>query len=180
MGNVTPLASARPAMTGPAPLTAQHDASLFDCGKLPLNDWLRQRAIKNDGRASRCFVICERQTVIGFYALAAGSVKIIDAPKPLQRNMPAQVPVLVLGRMAVDLKHQGRKLGHFLLKDALQRSLGVSQNVGVRAVLVHAIDQEVVPFYSQYGFKPFPEGDLTLFLSISDLITSLQPAPTAS
>jgi GNAT superfamily N-acetyltransferase len=71
--------------------------------------------------------------------------------------------------MAVDLKYQGQKIGSFLLRDALQRSLTVAGNVGARAILVHAIDQDVVPFYETYGFRPFPEGDLTLFLSISDV-----------
>jgi GNAT superfamily N-acetyltransferase len=177
MGNVTPIQSARPALSAPAPISLQHDVSQFDCGKIPLNDWLRQRAQKNEGRASRCFVVCEAQAVIGFYALAAGSVKIIEVPKALQRNMPAQIPVLVLGRMAVDERHQGRKIGRFLLRDALQRALSVAQNVGARAVLVHAIDQDVVPFYLQYNFKPFPDGDLTLFLSISDVVASLEAKP---
>jgi GNAT superfamily N-acetyltransferase len=177
MGNVTPIQSARPALTTPAPISAQHGVSQFDCGKAPLNDWLRQRAQKNEGRASRCFVVCEGQSVVGFYALAAGSVKIIEAPKALRKNMPPQIPVLVLGRMAVDLRHQGRKVGRFLLRDALQRSLSVAQNVGARAILVHAIDQDVVPFYLQYNFKPFPDVDLTLFLSISEVVASLEPKP---
>jgi GNAT superfamily N-acetyltransferase len=173
MGNVTPIASARPVLSAPAPITQQHDLSQFDCGKAPLNDWLRQRAQKNEGRASRTFVTCEGQVVVGFYTLATGSVKHHEAPKALGRNMPPIIPVLVLGRMAIDSRYQGKKLGAHLLKDALKRALTVSRDVGARAVLVHAIDQEVVPFYAAYGFKPFPEGDLTLFLSISDIATSL-------
>jgi predicted N-acetyltransferase YhbS len=177
MGNVTPIPSARPALTAPAPISAQHDVSQFDCGKLPLNEWLRQRAQKNEGRASRCFVVCEGQVVVGFYALAAGSVKIIEVPKALGKNMPPQIPVLVLGRMAVDMRYQGKKIGRSLLRDALQRALSVAQNIGARAILVHAIDQDVVPFYLQYGFKPFPDGDLTLFLSTSEVAASLEPKP---
>jgi predicted N-acetyltransferase YhbS len=170
MGNLTP-----PALTAPAPISAQHDVSQFDCGKAALNDWLRQRAQKNEGRASRCFVVCDGHSVVGFYALAAGSVRITEVPKPLRKNMPPEIPVLVLGRIAVDVRHQGRKIGQFLLRDALQRSLAVAQNIGARALLVHAIDQDVVPFYMQFKFRPFPDGDLTLFLSLSDVAAALDP-----
>lgn len=83
--------------------------------------------------------------------------------------MPEQIPVIVLGRMAIDKAHQGQKLGEALLKDALRRAASAAADIGARAILVHAIDKEVVPFYTQYGFKPFPEGELTLFLSTSDL-----------
>lgn len=157
------------------PIAQHHDVSQFDCGKPPLNDWLQQRAQKNEGRAARCFVVCDGDVVVGYYALAAGSVGIIDAPKPLRRKMPQQIPVLVLGRMAVDIRHQGARIGSFLLRDALRRALSVARNVGARAILVHAIDQDVVPFYLQYGFKSFPEGNLTLFLSTLDLAASLEP-----
>ena len=68
---------------------------------------------------------------------------------------------------------QGQKLGDALLRDALKRALSVAADIGARAVLVHAIDQEVVPFYTQYGFKPFPEGELTLFLSITELAAAI-------
>jgi predicted N-acetyltransferase YhbS len=134
---------------------------------------LRQRAQKNEGRASRTFVVCDEKIVVGFYALSTGSVKLHEAPKALGRNMPPLLPILVLGRMAVDTRYQGQKIGGHLLKDAMKRALTVSINVGARAVLVHAIDQEVVPFYTAYGFKPFPEGDLSLFLSMSDIAASI-------
>jgi GNAT superfamily N-acetyltransferase len=177
MGNVTGNVTGNmipSALSSPAPINAQHDANQFDCGKTPLNDWLRQRAHKNEGRASRTFVVCDGQAIVGFYALSAGSVTHAEAPKAPGRNMPPSIPVLVLGRMAVDTRYQGRALGKHLLKDALKRALTVSGHVGALAVLVHAIDHEVVPFYSVYGFKPFPEGDLTLFLSMSDIAASLK------
>lgn len=173
MGNVTPIHSARAALSAPAPINAGHDVANFDCGKPALNDWLRNRAVKNDGMASRCFVVCQGQTVVGFYALAAGAVRHDQVSGALRRNMPPQIPVIVLGRMAVDNQHQGQKLGNALLRDALQRALTVASDVGARAVLVHAIDKDVVPFYTQYGFKPFPEGELTLFLSITEVAGAL-------
>jgi len=174
MGTVTNLPSAAPRLSAPTPINDQHDVSTFDCGKAPLNDWLRQHALRNEGRASRCFVVCEGATVAGYYTLTMGSVLREQAPKPLTRNMPPQIPVIVLGRLAVDQRHQGQKIGPALLKNALQRSLTASTEVAARAVLVHAIDQEVVTFYTQYGFKPFPEGSLTMFLSIADIADAIK------
>lgn len=155
------------------PLTERHDVSQFDCGKPPLDEWLRQRALKNEGRASRCFVVCDGVQVVGYYALAAGSVGAEETPRALRRNMPRPIPVLVLGRLAVDRRYHGKGIGPGLLKDALRRALSVAGNVGARAILVHAIDREVASFYTQYGFKPFPEGELTFFLPIEEVAAAL-------
>lgn len=170
---MTSIPTMQPALSAPIPINDRHDISQFDCGKSPLNDWLRQRAHKNEGRASRTFVVCDGTVVVGYYALSAGSVKLSEAPKALGRNMPPLIPVLILGRMAVDTRYQSRSIGKHLLKDALKRALTVSGDIGARAVLVHAIDQEVVPFYKSYGFKVFPEGNLTLFLAMSDIAASI-------
>lgn len=169
MGKVT----AQTGLSTPAPIDENHDVTNFDCGKPALSDWLRNRALKNDGKASRCFVVCKGKAVVGFYALAAGAVRHEQAPGALKRNMPEQIPVIVLGRMAVDTTHQGQKLGDALLKDALRRAASAATDIDARAILVHAIDEQVMPFYTQYGFKPFPEGELTLFLSISELAAAL-------
>jgi predicted N-acetyltransferase YhbS len=87
--------------------------------------------------------------------------------------MPPQVPVLVLGRLAVDLRHHGQGIGAGLLKDALRRALSVAAEAGVRAILVHAIDAEAVPFYTRYGFRAFPEGSLTFFLPMEEVAAAL-------
>lgn len=167
------ISTTQQALSAPTPINDRHDISQFDCGRPALNDWLRQRAHKNEGRASRTFVVCEGSAVVGFYALSAGSVGLSEAPKALGRNMPPLIPVLILGRMAVDIRYQGRSIGKHLLKDALKRALTVSGDIGAQAVLVHAVDQEVVPFYTSYGFKVFPEGNLTLFLAMSDIAASI-------
>jgi GNAT superfamily N-acetyltransferase len=169
MGEVTHLPIPRAALTPPAPIAPEHDGSQFDCGKIPLNDWLQKYALKNEGRASRCFVTCSSRTIVGFYCLAAGSVEHEDVPAALKRNMPPIVPVLVLGRMAVDRQYQGHGIGGALLKDALSRAATVSADIGAAAVLVHAIDREAVPFYVQYGFQAFPEGTLTLYLPMKTI-----------
>ena len=173
MGEVTALPIARAALTPPAPIIPQHDVSQFDCGKIQLNDWLRKYALKNEVRASRCFVTCSSRSVVGFYCLSAGSVEHSDVPSALKRNMPPIIPVLVLGRMAVDKHYQGHGIGGALLKDAMARALGASKEIGAMALLVHAIDREAVPFYVQYGFQAFPEGTLTLYLPIATIHAGL-------
>ena len=151
----------------PAALTEEHEVSGFDCGNEALNDWLIKRALKNQGSgASRTFVICRDGQVIGYHALASGSVERIIAPKSITRNMPESIPFMVLGRLAVDVTAQGERLGAALLKDALLRTLAVSKNVGVRAVLVHAISVEAKRFYLGYGFQESPIDPMTLLLPI--------------
>ncbi|MDA1372058.1 MAG: GNAT family N-acetyltransferase [Proteobacteria bacterium] len=149
----------------PALLTDRHDVSGFDCGNDTLNDWLVKRALKNQRNgASRTFVICKGQRVVGYYALASGSVERLASPKSISRNMPEPIPVLVLGRLAIDISTQGQKLGAALLKDALLRALVVSENVGIRAVLMHAISDNARRFYLGYGFQASPIDPVTLML----------------
>jgi GNAT superfamily N-acetyltransferase len=176
MGEITqlPIGAKERDFIAPVPLNANHDVSHFDCGKEPLNSWLRTRAARNEGRASRTFVVCHRTgPVAGFYSLNTGSVQQADAPKELARNMPDPIPTLLIGRLAVDKQYQGQGLGEDLLRDALARALTVSQEAGMRAVLVHAIDQDIIPFYAGYGFKAFPGGSLTLFLPVEHIAAAI-------
>ena len=157
-------------ISSPTPLSDKHDTSQFDCGNDTLNDWLIKRALKNqDSGASRSFVICRENKVIGYYALASGSVERLAAPGTIARNMPDPIPVAVLGRLAVDKKYQHQRLGSALLKDAMLRTLTVAQNVGVRALLVHAISEDAKRFYLNYGFQESLIDPMTLFLSMRQL-----------
>jgi GNAT superfamily N-acetyltransferase len=178
VGEVEQLPAARPAYAAPEPITREHRLDVFDCGKVPLNDFLRRRALKNEGRASRTYVIEaaageQAGAVVGFYTLSAGAVQLADVPKKLARNMPNPLPVMVLGRMAVDTRHAGKGLGRGMLREAFQRVLDASQKVGARALLVHAVDDEAVTFYTQYGFQIFPTGSRTLFLPIKTVAEAL-------
>ncbi|CAM3805251.1 GNAT family N-acetyltransferase [Avibacterium endocarditidis] len=151
----------------PELLTHNHHLDLFDCGEDSLNRWLRHNAVKNQqSQASRTFVICKENVVIGFYALAAGSITHEFAPGSLRRNMPKPIPVIVLGRLAIDVKYQGKKLGAALLKDAVLRAKVVSEQVGVRALLVHALNKQARQFYLHYGFQPSPIDDMLLMLKL--------------
>ena len=153
--------------TPPAVLTERHKVSGFDCGNEVLNDWLIKRALKNQGSgASRTFVICQDAQVVGYYALARGSVERLISPKSSARNMPEPISVLVLGRLAIDTRMQAKGLGGALLKDALLRTLSVSRDVGIRAMLVHAISEDARHFYLEYGFKVSPVDRMTLMLPV--------------
>lgn len=154
----------------PELLNADHDKNQFDCGNETLNEWLNKRALKNQGSgASRTLVICSDNQVIGYYALASGSIERMAAPKTIARNMPEPIPVTVLGRLAIDLQFQGQSLGAALLKDSILRTVLVSRNIGVRAMLVHAISEDAKRFYSSYGFEESLINEMTLMLSLQHI-----------
>lgn len=157
----------------PEPLSPDHKIHSFSCGESVLDEWLKRRALGNQtSGASRTFVVtnAERE-VMGYYALAAGAVTHQDATRSVRQNMPDPVPVMVLARLAVDSKAQGVKLGAALLQDALQRCVLVSQNTGVRAMLVHALNDRARQFYEHYGFKGSPVHPMTLMLKLNQTPT---------
>ena len=153
----------------PELLTASHLTDAFSCGEAELDDWLKRRALANQmSGASRTFVVTGADGDIhGFYAMAAGAVSHQLATSNIRRNMPDPVPVVVLARLAVDLRAQGRKLGPALLQDAIKRAVVVSSNAGVRAVLVHAINDNAKRFYEYYGFQASPLHPMTLMLRLA-------------
>jgi GNAT superfamily N-acetyltransferase len=154
-------------LKAPILLTKNHVTLGFDCGIDSLNDWLICLALKNQfGGASRTYVVCDEDQVAGYYAIAAGSVARSAAPGQIRRNMPDPVPVLILGRLAVDRRYQGSGMGRGLLKDALVRSLNVSEQVGARALIVHALNEEAEAFYLKHGFVKGPLMADMLFLAI--------------
>ena len=152
----------------PEPLDTHHRIDTFACGEPVLDDWLKRRAMSNQSSgASRTFVVSDKQgLVLGYYAMAAGAVVRQIAPRTLRQNMPDPIPVMVLARLAVDKEAQDMQLGAALLKDAVQRALLVSQNAGVRALLVHALHDTAKQFYQQYGFTESPVNPLTLMLHL--------------
>ncbi len=156
----------------PAPISDLHKLDQFDCGKPPLNDWLRGRALKADGRSARTFVVTENSSVIAYYALATGGVKHEQTPGSIRRNMPDPVPVMILARLAIDKAFQGKGLGSALFANAARRVVSTYTEVGFAALLVHAIDDEARGFYLQYGMREFPVGTGTLFLPVETLIST--------
>jgi GNAT superfamily N-acetyltransferase len=178
MGVVESLPTGRRPYAAPRPIEADDSIKDFDCGKPPLNDFLKQRAAKNEGKASRTYVVCstageDAGSVIAYYTLAAGAVAHDGAPAWAKRNMPNPVPVIVLGRLAVDAKHHGNGLGKALMREAIQRTLEASRTIGARALIIHAVDDEAVSFYAPFGFQRFPTDSRTMFLPVETLTGSL-------
>ncbi len=151
-------------------LTGAHRLEEFRCGEPALDEWLQRHALNNQqSGASRTFVIADQDRVIGYYALAAGSVTRTDAPPRLRRNMPDPIPVAVLGRLAVDERWQQAGLGASLLKDALLRCRAAAVEIGFVAVLVHALSENAKAFYQRAGFLESPIHPLTLVLPIKSI-----------
>lgn len=154
----------------PTPLTAAHHVSVFESGEPTLDHWLKHRALRNEGHgASRTYVVCDENIVVAYYCLSAGSVSSELAPGRVRRNMPDPIPVMVSGRLAVDLAWQRRSLGKALLRDAILRTVQVSDVVGVKALLVHALSDQAVRFYEANGFYLSPTNPRTLFLPLSEI-----------
>lgn len=148
-----------------------HQIAGFSCGEPVLDEWLKRRALSNQASgASRTFVVTDDEgQVMGYYALAAGAFAHQDATRSVRQNMPDPVPVMVLARLAIDVKTQAIGLGAALLEDALQRCVLVSQNTGVRAMLVHAINDRARQFYEHYGFSASPAHAMTLMLRLAQV-----------
>lgn len=159
-------------LSAPAPLSAEHDLSAFDCGDPVLNDWLRHRALKNESRFSRTYVVCDDgKRVVGYFCISAGAIERAVAPGKVRRNAPDTIPVSVIGRLAVNRSHAGKGLGADLLADALRRIAVASQSIGIGAVLVHAKDEAAKRFYLRCAeFVEYPEDSRTLFLPIETVV----------
>ncbi|MQM29314.1 MAG: GNAT family N-acetyltransferase [Candidatus Accumulibacter phosphatis] len=157
----------------PQPLSAAHRLDDFACGEAVLDEWLKRRAMANQlSGASRTFVVADQEhRVYGYYAMAAGAVSHQMATSSVRRNMPDPVPVMVLARLAVDHRAQGIKLGASLLQDAVKRAVIVSQNAGVRALLVHALHDQARAFYEHYGFQVSPAHPMTLMLRLISVVS---------
>jgi GNAT superfamily N-acetyltransferase len=113
-------------------------------------------------------VVCEGRRVMGYYSLAAGSLMPGAATGRVRRNMPSPVPVVLLGRLAIDRAWQGRGLGGDLLRDAVLRIVAAGETIGVRAILVHAISDAAKVFYEKHGFRPSPVDTMTLMITVAE------------
>ena len=154
-------------MNPPSPLTANHQLGNFDCGEASLNHWLIKRAIKNNlVGASRCFVLSVDDEVIAYYCLSAGAISHEATPKAMRRNMPDPLPILLLGRLAVDKRYHHRGIGRALLRDAMIRAVNVAGDAGVFAILVHALSESAKQFYLSCGFVESPLQSMTLMMTL--------------
>jgi len=138
-----------------------------------LNDWLQHRALKNESRFSRTYVVCQGRKVIAYFCISAGAVERAAVPGKIRRNAPDTIPVSVIGRLAVSREHAGKGLGADILSDALRRIAIASQSIGIGAVLVHAKDDAAKRFYQKCAeFIEYPEDSRTLFLPIETVVAA--------
>lgn len=152
--------------TRPRPLRPDDEIAAFDCGREELNGWLVRRALRSEReRDARTYVTCETDggRVAGYYCLAVSSVAPSTASDALSRNAPAPIPAVLLGRLAVDREFQGARLGTSLLQDAVVNATTAAERIGLRALIVDALDDSAAAFYARHGFKPFTGQPLRLF-----------------
>jgi GNAT superfamily N-acetyltransferase len=165
---IRPAAGTGP-LAAPEPLAPHHELDAFESAAATLAEWLKRRARRNESDgASRTFVLCAGQRVVGYYSLAAASVLHAAATGKVRRNMPDPIPALLLARLAVDRAWQGKGLGADLLSDAVSRAIGAAETIGVRTILVHAISATAKAFYEKHGFRTSPIEPMTLMVTIDE------------
>ncbi|WP_072619228.1 GNAT family N-acetyltransferase [Spirulina major] len=158
----------------PEKLNSSHQIESFDSGNSQLDDWLKHRALKNElGGASRTYGLCAGKVVTAYYCLANGAVAQTSATGRVRRNMPDPIPVMVIGRLAVDRHWQGKGIGRALLRDAILRTLQAAEIAGIRAILVHAISEDAKQFYEKCGFVASSLDPMTLMVKVDDARASL-------
>jgi len=157
-------------------LRREHDLSLFDCGNPTLTNWLRKFAWTNQqADSAKTYVALAEDRVVGYYALTTGSVHKHESPERIVKGLANHpVGVILLARLAVDYTQQGMGLGKALLFDALKRTEEAADIIGVRAVLVHAIDDAARRFYEHFNFDASPIDPFQLMLLLKDLRKALR------
>lgn len=161
-------------LAAPALLIVDHNVAPFRSGAEALDWWLKRRALKSQGSgASRTFVVCDGHRVMAFYALASSAVAVEATPGRFRRNMPDPVPVVVLGRLAVDQSLHGQGIGRALVQDAGRRVILAADAIGIRGVLVHALSDRAKAFYERIGFEVSPVDPMTLMVTLAGLRAAL-------
>lgn len=150
------------------PLTGSHDRQSFDCGRQELNDWLRQVARQHQEKGlSRTFVAIREEvpeSICGYFALTLAELENRHLPDAWRKKLPRRIPGVRLGRLAVDQRYQGKKLGELLLVDALARAERIYAEAGGIGLFVDAIDDQAVGYYLGFAFRAVPGNPLLLFL----------------
>lgn len=155
-------------------LDRSHNRSKFDCGIASLNHYLQRQANQDiKQRLSRIFVARtpeNKSRVAGFYTLSAISIDLSALPEKVAKKLPKHpVPAALIGRLAVDLVAQNTGCGRMLLADAVKRTIAVSDDIAIYAMVVDAINQQAEAFYQRYGFTPLAHGSGRLFLPLKSI-----------
>ena len=166
----------------PQALEAAHPLEGFDCGKPTLNDWLVRHARQAQASGSaKTYVVIDGDHVAGYYSLTVGQIDALEAPERIRKGMGSYpVPVIILARLAVSLRDQRKGIGVGMLQDAIQRTMAIAEQAGVRALLTHPIDDEASRFYQRFGFEASPVREQQLLLLLKDARRLLsRPAASA-
>ena len=157
-------------------LRRDHHVDLFDCGQEALNRFLVRYALQSQqAEASQTYVAVMGEEVVGFYTLVAAQVEFDDAPQRLGKGLARHpIPLMLLARLAVAASFQGRGLGSGLLKDAMLRTLQAADVAGIRAMAVHAKDDDARAFYERFGFVAAPTDPYHLFVLLKDVRAALK------
>ncbi|PYR95711.1 MAG: GNAT family N-acetyltransferase [Acidobacteria bacterium] len=162
-------------ITAPERLNATHDISSFDSGVSQLDEWLKRHALANEQKnVSRTYVVCAKGRVVGYYTLANGAIAHAEVRAKTKRNLPNPIPVMVLGRLAVDKAYQDHHLGSSLLRDAILRTLQAAEIAGIRAMLVQAISENAKKFYEHCGFSACAVDPMTLMITLTEIKAQLE------
>lgn len=162
-------------LSAPDLLTVDCELEAFISGVDSLDSWLKRRAMKNQATgASRTFVACDGRRVAAYYAMASSAVAVVEETGRFRRNMPDPVPVVVLGRLAVDNSFQDQGVGRALVRDAGYRVIQAADAIGIRGLLVHALSAEAKSFYQHIGFDASALDPMTLMITLADLKASLE------
>jgi GNAT superfamily N-acetyltransferase len=163
---------------GPRPLERKDTREGFRCGVTSLDTWLVEHASDADASGSaRTYVVAdeEQDRVVGYYALTVASLEREEATGRASRGMPRHpIPAMLLARLAVDESAQGKGVGATLLADAMQRTLLVAEETGIRLLLVHAVNEDARSFYLHYGFEASPSDPMNLQLLIKDIRATIE------
>ncbi|MBF0438291.1 MAG: GNAT family N-acetyltransferase [Magnetococcales bacterium] len=157
-------------LTKPSFLTEHHQIDAFCSGEDQIDTWLKKYALRNHvNGASRVYTVCDKDVVVGYYALAAGSISHVAATGNFRRNTPETIPVILLGCLAVDVSYQGQGLGRALFCDSISKVIAASDIIGARGIVVHAISEEAKDFYFKLGLSVSPREERTFMQTLLDL-----------
>lgn len=155
-------------------LDKSHNSKQFDCGNSLLNIFLQKTARQHITKGmSRTFVLIKDETpkeILGFYTLSICEVETDYLPPIIAKKYPDQVPALKLARLAVSTTHQHRGDGNYLIGNAIEKVIVVSENVGIIGLFVDAKNNQAKEYYEQFGFVSLDGNPLILFLPIQTLI----------
>ncbi|MEK6354692.1 MAG: GNAT family N-acetyltransferase [Burkholderia cenocepacia] len=165
-------------LSPPQALGANHVLEDFDCGKPGLNDWLQRHARQAQASGSaKTFVVTDGRRLAGYYSLAVGQIDTLEAPDRVRKGMGGYpIPVVILARLAVAMQDHGRGIGIGMLQDTIRRTVAISEQAGVRALLTHPIDVDAERFYLRFGFEASPAQEKQLLLLLKDARRLLMPA----